>query len=184
MSTNALLIALVIMLGMTPIGLIPLGFINITILCIPVLVGTLALGIKSGLLLGFAFGTVSVLSMLGLSLTAPSALASGLFARSGVLALIMCYLPRILMPLIVDFLRRKLIKNDGVCAFIGSFLNTVLYLGLMLLFYYMTGLKTDRILKLIFGTGMIAGTSEAVVALIVVPLIIKALTKLKLIGEN
>lgn len=184
MSANALLISMVIVLGMTPVGLIPLGFINITVLCIPVIVGTLALGLKSGLLLGFSFATVSMLSMLGLSLTAPSGLAQALFVRDAKLAIIMCYAPRLLMPAIVHFLRTRIIRNDGICAFIGSFSNTVLYLGLMLLFYYITGLQADKILKLIFGTGIIAGTAEAVFALIIVPLVLRALSKLRLIGEN
>ena len=51
----SLLVGLVLLLGFTPIGLIPLGFINVTILCIPVVIGTLLMGLKTGLLLGFTF---------------------------------------------------------------------------------------------------------------------------------
>lgn len=49
---TALLAALIILLGVTPIGLIPLGFINVTILCLPVIIGTLLLGLRTGLVLG------------------------------------------------------------------------------------------------------------------------------------
>ena len=40
LTTLALLMALIILLGFTPVGLIPLGFINVTTLCIPVIIGT------------------------------------------------------------------------------------------------------------------------------------------------
>lgn len=52
---TALLAALIILLGVTPIGLIPLGFINVTILCLPVIIGTLLLGLRTGLVLGLVF---------------------------------------------------------------------------------------------------------------------------------
>lgn len=37
---TALFVALILLLGFTPLGLIPLGFINVTILCVPVIIGT------------------------------------------------------------------------------------------------------------------------------------------------
>ena len=52
----ALLSGLIAVLGLTPIGLIPLGFINITVLCIPVVVGTLLLGKKRACLGGLRVG--------------------------------------------------------------------------------------------------------------------------------
>ena len=39
--TLALLMALIFLMGQTPLGLIPLGFCNVTLLVIPVAVGTL-----------------------------------------------------------------------------------------------------------------------------------------------
>ena len=39
--TMALLMALIFLMGQTPLGLIPLGFCNVTLLVIPVAVGTL-----------------------------------------------------------------------------------------------------------------------------------------------
>ena len=44
----ALFVALIVLLGFTPLGLIPLGFINVTILCVPVIVGALYMGWKKG----------------------------------------------------------------------------------------------------------------------------------------
>ena len=42
--TLALLMALIFLMGQTPLGLIPLGFCNVTLLVIPVAVGTLFMG--------------------------------------------------------------------------------------------------------------------------------------------
>ena len=55
LTLTALFVALILLFGLTPVGLIPLGFINVTILCVPVVAGTLILGLKTGLLLGACF---------------------------------------------------------------------------------------------------------------------------------
>lgn len=181
LTIRAFFIALVALLGLTPLGLIPLGFINVTVLCIPVITGALYMGLRGGLLLGFAFGTVSMMSMLGLSLTQPSMLASTLFASSPVLALVMCYLPRLMVPLAALFVYKRL-HNKAIAvpaaALVGSLTNTVLYLGLMLLFYILCGLNAKPIIGLILGTGILGGGSEAVVAALLVPPILAAVRKI------
>ena len=184
MTAAALLIALVFLFGITPIGLIPLGFINITVLCVPVIIGTLTLGLKTGLLLGFCFGTASTMSMVGVALTPPSALASALFAASPVLAFVMCYVPRLLVPFVSRMIYRTIDKTCksatiaiSVSAALGSLTNTIFYLGLMLLFYYISGLDTKSILALIAGTGFIAGGCEAIAAALISVPVIKALYK-------
>ena len=182
MTAAALLIALVFLFGMTPVGLIPLGFINITVLCVPVIIGTITLGLRSGLVLGFCFGTASTMSMVGMSLTPPSALASALFAVSPLSAVLMCYLPRLLVPVITYTLHAILQKRFKkialpVSAAAGSLTNTVFYLGLMLLFYALNGLDTASILALIAGTGLIAGSCEAIAAALITAPVVTALSK-------
>jgi len=75
---TAFFIALILLFGSTPFGLIPLGFVNVTLLAIPVVIGKIVLGIVPGLILGFCFGLISMPSMFGMTLTAPSRLASAL----------------------------------------------------------------------------------------------------------
>ena len=184
MTAAALLAALVFLLGMTPLGLIPLGFINVTILCVPVIIGTILLGLRWGMLLGLCFGTASTLSMLGCSLTSPSMLASTLFAASPISALIMCYLPRLLVPAAAWSVYKLFCKNEKLAlplaAAAGSLTNTVLYLGLMLLFYSMNGLNSATIISLITGTGLIGGGCEAVAAAVIVTPVVLALRKTKI----
>lgn len=185
MTAAALLMALVILLGMTPLGLIPLGFINVTILAVPVIIGAILLGWRSGLLLGFCFGTVSMLSMLGLSLTPPSALASALFAQAPLLAIIMCYIPRLLVPMVACGVYRLLAAKCKkaavpVAAVLASVTNTAVYLGLMLAFYVLSGLDSSSILSLIAGTGLVAGACEALVAALIATPVAAALAKTKI----
>lgn len=184
MTAAALLIAFVILLGVTPLGLIPLGFINVTILCVPVVTGAILLGWRAGLLLGFCFGTVSLASLLGLTSVPPSALASALLAASPAGAVAMCYLPRLLVPLAAHIAYNAMLRwpkarhiAPAVGAVAGSLTNTVLYLGLMLLFYALSGLETTAILALIGGIGLVAGGCEAAVAAIITLPVVMALQK-------
>ena len=54
-----LLAGLIFLMGQTPLGLIPLGFCNVTLLVIPVAVGTIYMGWKNGLILGATFAATS-----------------------------------------------------------------------------------------------------------------------------
>ena len=177
---TAILAALVALLGMTPLGLIPLGFINVTILCVPVILGTLLLGLRTGLILGAVFGAISTARMF----MAPSALVAPLLGANTALAVIMCILPRLLIPVVAHLSYKSLLKGrfakiaPAIASACGSLTNTVFYLGLMLVFYQLAGLDSTAVRALILGTGLIAGTSEAVVAALLVPPILIAVKKM------
>ena len=186
---TALFVALILLLGLTPIGMIPLGFINISLLGVPVVIGTLVLGLKRGLLLGLCFGAVSALSAFGIYGT-PSALAAALVAASPALAALMCFVPRLLIPVITMLVYRligrrqaKAIKAVPFAAAAGSLTNTVLYLGLMLLFYIIMGINSEKVLALIGGTGLIAGSMEAVANAIVSTAVAAAVWKVRRGGK-
>ena len=179
---TALFVALVLLLGFTPIGMIPLGFINASILCTPVVVGTLLLGLKPGLLLGFSFGAVSAIN----AIIRPSTLVAALLERSPALTMVMCFLPRLLVPVVAWFVYRLVARGERAkksavpfAAVAGSLTNTIFYLGLMLLFYVMTGITTEGVLALIGGTGLIAGGSEAVVAAVICTPVLAALWRIQ-----
>ena len=236
---TAVLIALICLLGFTPVGMIPLGFINISILAIPVIVGTISVGPKCGLVLGACFGTISALSAFGIYGT-PSSLASALVAANPVLALVVCFVPRLLVPVFAHLVykaasHRKppketveirptravfgtiiylvvmffiVVKLDAyllwyvdaavlasavgvylllfkrrqsvaLAAIAGSLTNTVFYLGLMLLSYVITGIDSTSILALIGGTGLVAGSAEAIAAAFICTGVCLALNKNK-----
>ena len=182
---TALFIALILLLGLTPIGMIPLGFINISLLGVPVVIGTLFLGLKKGMILGFTFGAISALSAFGIYGT-PSALAGALVAASPALAAVMCFAPRLLIPVVTClvhavFSRVRKTEKAAVtaAAAAGSLTNTILYLGLMLLFYVIMGINSEKVLSLIGGTGLIAGTAEAIANALITTPVVFALRKLQ-----
>lgn len=176
----ALFTALIVLLGFTPLGMIPLGFINVTVLCVPVIVGTLYMGLKNGLVLGFAFGMVSFIN----ALLKPSALVSTLMGASPLLGFIMAMAPRMLVPMAAWGSYRLLGRWKPAMATVagaicGSVANTVFYLGLMLLFYMLCGIDTAGVLGLIGGTALIAGTAEAVAAALLATPILTALRRVR-----
>ena len=182
LAVTGLFIALVLLLGLTPIGLIPLGFINVTTLCIPVIAGTLLLGLKSGMILGFAFGAVSTFK----AFTATTTLVGMLLAKSPILVIVMSFVPRLLLPVVTQLVYGWISRGRPQCgravpfaAVAGSLTNTVFYLGLMLLFFALCGIDAAPVLALIGGTGLIAGGCEAAVAAITCTPVLAALWKVK-----
>ena len=125
----SIFVGLIFLLGQTPLGLIPLGFCNITLLVIPVAVGAISLGWRSGLVLGAAFAATSLLS----ALTKPSALVATLMGASPLLMVVMTVLPRLVIPLVVSgvyhLLQKRQHTASAVAAACGSLTNTILYLG-------------------------------------------------------
>ena len=184
MAQMALFIALIILLGLTPIGMIPLGFIYISLLAVPVVIGTLLLGLRCGLCFGLCFGVVSALKAFGIMGT-PSTLVATLMAQSPVLALIMTFVPRLLVPVsaYASFhalsSRMKTNRAVAVAAVAGSLTNTIFYLGLMLLFYVIMGIDSKSVLALIGGTGLIAGSIEAIVNAVISVPVLDVLWKIK-----
>jgi|LSQX01.1.fsa_nt_gb uncharacterized membrane protein len=184
LALTAVFVALVVLLGMTPLGIIPLVVINVTILHIPVIVGTLVLGLRRGLFLGACFGAVSTLRAFGIPLPA-SALVSALMAESPVLVILMCLVPRLLIPVATHAARRLAegkvpgrVSALPIAAVAGSLTNTIFYLGMMLVFFTISGLDSAPVLGVIAGTGVIAGGSEALAAAVISTPVVLALRKL------
>ncbi len=183
---HALFAALILLLGLTPLGLIPLGFINVTILCVPVVIGTLYFGLKSGLLFGACMAAASIMSLFGLAMTPPSTLGANLLFANPVYAILMSLIPRLLIPVSTHFayrlFTRKKTESEAAiipAAIAGSLTNTIFYLGLMLLFYTLCGLDSKAILTLIGGVGLIAGSLEAAAAALIATPVLLALRKLE-----
>lgn len=187
---TSIFIAFILLLGLTPLGLIHLGFINVTLMCIPVVVGTLFLGLKTGIVLGFCFGTISALSAFGITGT-PSSLVAALMAKSPLLVLLMCYLPRLAVPVVAHWVYKLISKGKAAykravpfAAAAGSLTNTVLYLGLMLLFYVLMGIDSKEVLTLIGGTGLLAGGAEALAGALISTPVLAAMWSVQKRGQD
>ena len=117
-------------------------------------------------------------------LTNRTGLAATLAAVSPVLTLLMCYVPRLMIPVIVYAVNNLAVRwhRNGAlaaAAIAGSLCNTILYLGMMLVFYMMMGIEYGGLLALIGGTGLLAGGCEAVVAAVITTPIVMALRKIQ-----
>lgn len=160
--TLALLMALIFLMGQTPLGLFRWDFCNVTLLVIPVAVGTLFMGLKYGVLLGLTFGATSFVS----ALLRPSTLVGTLMGASLPMVIVMTFLPRLMVPVVIHFVHKamahKLEKTGlAVAAACGSLTNTILYLGLMLIFYMICGIDNTAVLTAIGATAGGAGPLEA-----------------------
>lgn len=177
----ALFVALIFLLGLTPIGLIPLGFCNVTLLCIPVAVGTMYMGWQHGLLLGLAFGATSFTS----AMLHPSTLVGTLMGANMFYMIVMTFLPRLCIPLVIWGVYSQLRKWQqhvaaAAAAACGSLTNTILYLGLMLIFYKLCHIDSAAVLTAIAATAGGAGPAEAIAAAIVCPPVLAAVSKVRI----
>jgi len=179
---NALFIALILVMQLTGIGLIRLGVINITFYCTVIAVGTLVLGLKSGLVQSFIFASISFY----LALTSPSGLVAPILGRSWLLVLLMSYIPRLCVPLVITGaakLLRSLKKKEGwvlaLSGALGSLTNTVLYLGIMMLCYVPLFADYPAVPFTIGGVVLYGGLPECAAAGLIVPPLVMALRKIK-----
>lgn len=188
--TTALLVAVCLLLGLTPIGYIPIPPISITLMCIPVIIGVITQGLGAGLVLGFFFGLTSFLQIF----IKPTALNQLLFALSPIKTVITIFIPRLIVPVTAWLVHRgitgdsKLRRNAGVGigAFVGSITNTVLFLGTLYLLYLpeigdvasALGTTPEMLGGVLATIGAINGLPEAAVAVVLCIPIVAALKKL------
>lgn len=195
----ALFTAIVFVLGLTPLGMVPLGFIKATTLHIPVVIGCLLLGPRYGAILGAMFGLVSFLS----NTMSPAALSfafSPLIPVPGTasgtpLALVICFVPRILVGTVPWFVYRglqKLMKeNSGaevlsmaIAGASGAILNTGLVMSLIYFllrdaYAALKGIPVDGVAAAVLTVVGTNGVAETALAVILVPAIGKILLSLK-----
>ncbi len=188
----AILVAIIFLLAFTPLGYLVIGPIAATTIQMPVIVGAVLMGPAAGGVLGLFFGLsaiIKVLTMPGADPFATLALAHAPFAYLAV-----CLGARIAMGLLTGFLAEGLKKipflqdrgsvvRYGITGFVGSALNTVLYLGMLwglcaevISSYY--GVDLGSVGALVMGTAYAAGIPEAVVSCVIVAAVCKAAEKM------
>lgn len=184
-------IAVVFLLGLTPMGYIYLPMAAITTVHIPVIVGGYTLGKRGGAVLGFFFGLTSFIKCF----TTPDAIAAvmlgtvtGFGAYNLLLIVAVLFLPRILTgffsaaiyELIGGTGKRQAIAM-GISAFAGSMTNTVFFLGgLYVLAFEQTaaamGVAGNALLAVLLGIVAGNGIIEAIAAVIICTAVGKAIS--------
>ncbi|AID44350.1 Pantothenate ECF transporter, substrate-specific component [Candidatus Arthromitus sp. SFB-mouse-NL] len=143
----AILIAIEIIIAVTPLGSLPaIGPIVMTLAHIPVIIGAIVLGIKGGLIMGFVYG---LLSFIVWTFMPPSPIAFlftpfySLGEISGnFFSLVICFVPRILIGLLTYFFIAIIFKNvkslffkTFIGATIANFICSVILLTLVYVFF-------------------------------------------------
>ena len=148
LAQNAVLAAIVVLMAFTPIGYLRLGAVEMTFIMIPVAVGAITLGEKSGAFLGLVFGISSFIQCFGMS-----PFGAALLQINPIFTFIMCLVPRVLMGYLCGIIYKALSKvKKGVAVVIASLgapvINTALFMLSLILFFG----KTDFVMGLRAGT--------------------------------
>lgn len=182
LAQNAILTALIVLMAFTPIGYLPLGPVKMTFIMVPVAVGAITLGEKSGAFLGLVFGITSFIQCFGLDL-----FGTTLFGINPVYTFIMCIVPRVLMGylcgVIYKFIARKKRKLALVIAsFFAPVLNTVFFMSLLMIFFgnsdYIMGIRNGaELLPFLVAFVGLNGVMEIVTTTVVAPPVASAIKK-------
>lgn len=187
MTTMAMLMGIMIIMGLTPLGSIPLPFMKATTTHIPVIMAAILYGWKTGAIFGLGFGVVSVIRstlMPNLTSFAFSPFVPIPSSDSGSWkALLIAFVPRICIGLFAAACYKLLSGHTSkkvcymVCGVIGSITNTVLVLGMIYLllgreYAAAQGISFDALLGLLCSVVFSNGIGEAVLAAILTPVLL------------
>lgn len=182
----ALLVAIIMVLGLTPLGFITIGTVGITLVHVPVIVGSYILDIKESAILGFGFGLASFIRCF----TTPDAISAivlGTNTGFGIynlfLLLMIIFVPRILVGIFTNITYKTLNKFEKtkalsmpISAVVGSLTNTIGVLGGLYLFAFeqstigfglAQGASSFTFLMLLLGVVTFNGSIEAGIAMLI-----------------
>ncbi len=207
LTLTAILVAVMLLFGFTPIGYIPIGLVQVTLMCLPVIIGTLVLGLRTGFFLGIVFAVTSLVQLLmGTSVLFNLIVPNLTFGWDMVAILLILFVPRMLVGPITYVVYRAIGPRReklgvGIASAVGSLTNTVLFLGMLYAFF---GGQIGNLLlggqisagiaafntgawAFILSIGLLNGLPEAAAAVLVCMPVVGALKKnykLTIAGEN
>ncbi|MBR2503598.1 MAG: ECF transporter S component [Oscillospiraceae bacterium] len=132
----ALLVAIVLVMAYTPLGYLRTLGLEISFLMIPVTIGAIVLGPAEGAILGLVFGLTSFATCFGSS---PFGVA--LLAINPVYTFIGCVVTRVLAGFLTGVIFKavkKLKLGYEITSLAGPLLNTLFFMGALVLFFYNT----------------------------------------------
>lgn len=184
----AMMIAIIIVMSLTPLGYIKLPGLVITFLTVPVAAGAIILGPVGGIVCGATFGLTSLYQ----AVSGGSAFTAMLFSINPVGTIFLTLVPRILegwlTAIIFNFLHKN-IKTQKISYYIASFscpvLNTILFMSsLVVIFYntpyiqtFVTNLGVSNPFTFVIAFVGVQGAIEAAVCFIVASLLTRSLYK-------
>ena len=188
----AMMAAIIILLANTPLGMIPLPVTKATTTHIPVILGAILLGPLAGGILGGVFGICSMLSNTftpALTSFAFSPFLSTTGLSGAVKAVWISVGCRVLIGVVAGWLWIALSKGKvnewaslSIVGFVGSMVNTVFVMGSIFVLFTQQYAQAKEVAMeavsgLILGTVLMNGVPEALLAMVLVTAIGKALRK-------
>lgn len=147
----AIFIAVIIVMKLTGLSSIPVGPLVMTFTMVPIAIGAMLLGPAEGAVLGFVYGCMSFYD----AITGASGMTGFFFQTSPVHTFILCVVTRTLVGFLtgVLFLIFKKIDRKRIwCYFAGGLLapmlNTILFMGYIVLVFYKTSFIQDKVVAL------------------------------------
>ncbi len=185
----SILIAIMLIFNFTPLGFLKIGAIEITFMIIPITVGAILLGPISGAILGGIFGILSFVQCFGMS-----PLGVLLLGINPLFTAITCIVPRVLCGFLSGLLYKALSKIDKTkivsyyaAGLSTALLNTVLFVGCIILFFWKNSefldamanwnISTETVWLFIVGFVAVNGIVEAAVNFIIGASIAKVVTR-------
>ena len=141
LTTLGLLTGVLLLMSFTPLGYFRTFGLDISLMMIPVGIGAMLMGAKAGLWLGFIFGATSFYQ----ALTGGSPFSAMLFSISPLGTFLLCIPTRMLMGFLTGVIFSAVQKVDSkrtfsyfVGGFSAAFLNTLFFMGALILLFWNT----------------------------------------------
>lgn len=141
LTTLGLLTGVLLLMSVTPLGYFHTFGLDISLMMVPVAIGAMLMGPKAGAWLGLIFGATSFYQ----AVTGSSAFSTMLFNINPIYAFLLCIPTRVLMGFLTGVIFKavqKVDKKKTVCYFVGgffaAFLNTLFFMGVLLICYWNT----------------------------------------------
>lgn len=141
LTTLGLLTGVLLLMSVTPLGYFHTFGLDISLMMVPVAIGAMLMGPKAGAWLGLIFGATSFYQ----AVTGSSVFSTMLFNINPIYAFLLCIPTRVLMGFLTGVIfkaAQKVDKKKTVCYFVGgffaAFLNTLFFMGVLLICYWNT----------------------------------------------
>ncbi|MGM9614241.1 MAG: ECF transporter S component [Oscillospiraceae bacterium] len=147
----ALFVAIILVMKLTGLSSIPVGPLNMTLTMVPIAIGAMLLGPLAGGVLGMIYGFTSLYD----AVSGASVMTGIFFQISPLNTVVLCVVMRVLVGVGTGWLFRlfrKIDRTKTVCYFLGGLaaplLNTLLFMGYIVLVFYRTDFVQERVAAL------------------------------------
>lgn len=141
MTELAIFISIILVMKLTGLSSIPVGPLVMTLTMIPIAIGAMLLGPVEGAVLGFVYGLTSLYD----AMTGASAMTHFFFQISPFGTIVLCVVIRTLVGFLTGIIFnavKKFDKKKFICYYVGGLaapmLNTIMFMGFIVLFFYKT----------------------------------------------